>query len=895
MSILARSIAVHPWLRPLPFALALSVAGACAARSDVDGAPASGAEALAKAIAARGLAATAEDVTWLEGPSGVVGTITGARRNALVRAAADGEPADLYLVGARVSPEGQVLDVDDPIDLTKTSGVDEGRPLLRGDIAAYVTSLDGAPTAVHVLDFGGYPAAAYKDLSRVERAQTRITHAQTTGQSRGVVHHSFTLDPAPTRVTLAFDDDGMLEVRGDGATQVIDPRRAVVVSGAGVRVTEGLLAKPPGLSAWASDRLRGASWFGDDKNQLLKMAVFTAMEWVKTTKSRVTGDTGEKDVASDLGSLTAAAPPPTFRDPEVGWPPEPIEPVIKPSLKGEGQWIALSNDPFIHDALTGDAAAPFMTTFVRTDKNAQHTRIYVTMWDPRVVELHMEAGTVEPTSATGEPGPGIVPRTPEVFSRLVAGFNGGFQATHGEYGMQANGVLYLPPKPYAATVMQLRDGSTAFGSWPGPGVVKGADGTEKPATMAPGPWSSVPAEVLSFRQNMTALIENGKFNPRGRTWWGGVPPGWKDAVHTTRSGICLTKEGWVAYFFGNDISAEPLAKGMLAARCTYGIHLDMNPGLVGFEFYHVEPASTFTPLSRPLQNDWEYEGGMKDLPDLRYRARRMIKSMGHMFFPRYVQRDARDFFYLTARNVLPGAPLPSRDGKAAWRVKGLPQHGFPYALAVGDTSFAADGAPPVAMKVLKLDPRMFHIARDGDDAPTVCVLGGAGRRDAGSPKQPDTARSIWLTAHTLTMGRAAPTESSRAIAQVVEGTNARARGAAGIADADGMLLWVELPAEVPSSGAASAAMLALLERAGCSSRGLLPDGARAYPGGALDIGLAPARAEGVRLARSPGPGGRPYFESTEIVGPSVWHPLMSQRVRYFPKPKVAPPADAGNK
>ena len=49
---------------------------------------------------------------------------------------------------------------------------------------------------------------------------------------------------------------------------------------------------------------------------------------------------------------------------------------------------------------------------------------------------------------------------------VVAAFNGGFQAQHGEYGMQANGIEYLPPKPYAATVVELRDGSNAFGAWP---------------------------------------------------------------------------------------------------------------------------------------------------------------------------------------------------------------------------------------------------------------------------------------------------------------------------------------------------------------------------------------------------------------------------------------------
>ena len=101
----------------------------------------------------------------------------------------------------------------------------------------------------------------------------------------------------------------------------------------------------------------------------------------------------------------------------------------------------------------------------------------------------------------------------------------------------------------------------------------------------------MPDEVLSYRQNLTALVEHGEFNPWKREWWGGTPKGWKDNIHTTRTGICLTKEGFLGYFYGVDLGADILAGAMLVARCQYGVHLDMNPGLAGFEFYDVEPAA----------------------------------------------------------------------------------------------------------------------------------------------------------------------------------------------------------------------------------------------------------------------------------------------------------------
>jgi hypothetical protein len=506
-----------------------------------------------------------------------------------------------------------------------------------------------------------------------------------------------------------------------------------------------------------------------------------------------------------------------------------------------------------------------VTSFIRTDKERRDTRVYVTLWDPREIALHMEAGTVEPVSATGEGGIGLIPRAPEVIDRVVAGFNGGFQAMHGEYGMQANGILYLPPKPYAATVLELRDGSTAFGAWPADAIV--------------------PEEVLSFRQNLTALVEGGKFNPWGRTWWGGTPPGWQDNVHTTRSGICLTEENYVGYFYGNDIAADALAQGMLAARCSFGMHLDMNPGLAGFEFYDIEPSATFTPLGRPLQTDWEYEGTLHDSPGLHLRARRMTRSMVEVNFPQYIHREARDFFYLTARSLLPGAdvesPLPVHEpGEGAWRVKGLPQHGFPYAVAT--TTLRPDTAHPLLrVWLLRVDPRsVVPAASPGTtvDTPTVVSFFGA---------LPEGV-SIWLTDGVL-VASAAPVPGGTRIAtgRPLSHSSLNARAAIGVQDEDGLLDWVELPPGAKADAATAAAMDALLQRLGCGVRLLLGPEAQAVLGGVQDLGgdaVVLPSTPSTRLVRTTPPSARAYFEGTPVVPASVWQPLQSRRVRYFPKP-----------
>src|SRR4029077_3997162 len=129
-----------------------------------------------------------------------------------------------------------------------------------------------------------------------------------------------------------------------------------------------------------------------------------------------------QDVQEELGLTQATTFAPTFTDPELGWPPHRMKTAVSPLLPGEGQWIALDKDPFITPTSSGTAPA-FVTSFVRPDVHRQDVRVYVTLWDPRQIALHTEAGTVEPIGASGEHGPGLVPRTPEVMKHLVAGFN----------------------------------------------------------------------------------------------------------------------------------------------------------------------------------------------------------------------------------------------------------------------------------------------------------------------------------------------------------------------------------------------------------------------------------------------------------------------------------------
>jgi hypothetical protein len=739
-----------------------------------------------------------------------------------------------------------------------------------------------APT-VHVVDLGGQPAAATAGWTRMERAQNALTNAQATGQLRGVMKRTFAIDAEEkkvdpdaskaeagpkaegTRDVSVEMDGGALTIRAGARVATIPLDQAGAVP-AWIRTETPELPRPGNLVTWAVDRVRNE--VGDDAMQFVKAVAFTGLDFVLRNKESVTGDTGAEGIAKDLGTTDLD---PAVRampvDPEIGWPPAPLEPWVVPALGSEGQWNSLDKDPYVRK---NEGLPPaFLTTFIRTDRTRKATRVYIALWDPRQVELHMMAGTVEPKGATGEAGPGLIPRTPEVLKRVVAASNAGFQALHGEFGMMADGVVYLPPKPYAATVAVTRDGATAFGSWP-------LDTT-------------IPESILSYRQNMTVMVQDEKFNPYNRTWWGGTPPGWADKTHTVRTGICLTKERFIGYFYGADLSPEALAQAMIQARCAFGLALDMNAGHSGLEFYKVAPTEEFEPLKTPLQFDWQHEGEVPGLNGWKFRARRLIRGMGLMNFPRYIKRENRDYFYMTLRHVLPGpalvpvvqkAPLA---GEGEWRLKGLPQHGFPYAVALAE--IRPDAArPDLKARVLQMDPRMVSAAPadKGKGAGKTVAVFDAGEKPAGE------APSLWHSAGAFSIAPTAPVpEAVRLTSGDVAGpAGGPAVAAVGVNDDGGMLFYVELETPpVPATPADGKVLGEYLKKLGCSSRLLLQRPLSVALGGDSDWAGNPVRPPAgptaVRLVREQGAGGKRIFEDTPVVGFDTWYPLQQKRIRYF--------------
>ena len=827
------------------------------------------AEVVVQALAAEGLEAAVDDVQFLDPPPQTLAGLLAGGARVVVRAHAKGEPNDIFVVRVRRAPEGGVIAVLGVYPLTRTADVDESRPIVDvddgGRVAFVSIGRDGLASGFELFELGGEDLAPTREWKRLQRLQNAITNLQSTGSVRGFQRHRWALDPQPASIAIRFLDDGALEVFSDKRRILVDaaddkPREG----GKYARVETVVKGKPGDVITWSVDRVRGVRWLGPEFIEFLEYYAFKGRDYLKQRFVGLFGDDTQKSVQDDLGlSGPNSKIKPTYTDPTIGWPPAPLETYLAPPLQNEGVWLGLDDDPFV--GKNPGLPSPFVQTFLRTDKSRPYAVVQVTLWDPRQIALHLVAGTVEPVSATGEVGTGQIPRTPEVLKNLVAGFNGGFQAQHFDGGMQVDGHLYVSPRAYAATLAEMRDGSTAIGTWP-----TGKD--------------EVPDDILSIRQNLTPLVRDDVINPYHQVRWGGTPPGWFDNIHTTRSGVCITKEGFVAYFFGADMSPESLGRGMVAARCKEGVHLDMNAGHTGFEFYRVAPTGEFPDLGRALEPSWEAEGSVPMLDGWSFRGRRMIKGMPHMNFPRYIGRDGRDFSYLTLRSVLPGSPIvpvitPSEKDEGVWRVKGLPQRGFPYALAT--TRLRPDAKnPSVQARVLKLDPRTVRLVGDaevdakggkGDD--TVLVLGGA-------PTPAKGELALWLSGESFDIGSSSPGPRAKPLfsGQKADGAAlAEATVLVGVTDDDGQAVLVF--ADAPDG----AALRALLGRLGCSQAMIAPKGLTPRLGGTLgldgELATAPLAAPLVTLARAEAPSARELFPDTPIVDPKVWMPLQQKRYR----------------
>ena len=359
----------------------------------------------------------------------------------------------------------------------------------------------------------------------------------------------------------------------------------------------------PGFGPLVADSLRAV--FGNAFVAWLEDTAYGVEDWLyRKTKAdepaKAMWDVPEKDPrppssASADGGAPAA---PSFTLAE-------LAPMFdNVATRGDGVWVPLV------DPRKPDDRVRILKTFLHPDSNRSWAVVAVLAVDLSAVDLHAVAGRHEPESRTKEAKAyqrkAVIP--PEDYDRLIAAFNGGYKATHGDYGMKIDGVTLTPPRSLCCVVAKMKDGGLLIRDWD---AVKERE-----------------PEMEWWRQTPICMYDDGVPHPAlsmSKLGWGASSVSGTTVIR--RSAIGLSKDGRLLLVgIGDHVTGKSIAEAMHHAGAHSIAQLDVNFSYPKFLTYdYVGPGSKeLKPV--PLTDNFEFE------PD------------------QYVGgRSQRDFFYLTRR------------------------------------------------------------------------------------------------------------------------------------------------------------------------------------------------------------------------------------------------------
>lgn len=478
-------------------------------------------------------------------------------RPVLYEAAQKSDPEtrqDIYRGFVRVSPEGRVLNVRSPRNLTGTKSANEFGLGSQGSLAWFGSRGKETPGSVTFLNLDGEAPAAMR-LSPFDRLQLGISRFLETGTWAGIGRTDLLSEEAPLTISV----DQTVTVQTAKTSETFSPK--------------GLFFEPekrkrgPELTFIPRHR-RPANWLHWAADAGRHLVGSGAIAWAEGRAFSLWDNLHQATYSvSKVGSKESANLTPKGAPDQATqvWPPADIA-----TGNSDGKW-----QPVRSALLPQDESPLFYRTVLHPDPERPYAELHLVAFDMRRLELGIGAGYEDPKPDTGPPGTGFIPS--ELVSQVVATFNGAFKSIHGQYGMKAEGRLLVEPVVGAASVVVDRTGSVGLGTWK-----KGQD-------------SSAP---VAFRQNLDPLVAGGIPNPEKRKVWGDHLFGTGVAVE--RSALCYHASGQLLYAWGTEATGESLAEGLAAAGCLYAIHLDMNPGHCAFIFNKVESAEPLRAKGEPL-------------------------------------------------------------------------------------------------------------------------------------------------------------------------------------------------------------------------------------------------------------------------------------------------------
>ena len=223
------------------------------------------------------------------------------------------------------------------------------------------------------------------------------------------------------------------------------------------------------------------------------------------------------------------------------------------------------------------------------------------------LQLHMMPGALEPAHnwniMRSIPNMGLTPTVDQ--EHIVAGFNGGFKAVNGNYGMMVDNISLLPPVPGIATLAIYKNGQIRIGVW----------GTD----ILPNP------DMIAYRQNCPPIIQAGKIAPLvaddNRIDWGRTI---SNNEITWRTAVGLSQDRrYLIYAVGNATVVSTLAQALQMAGAYNAMQLDINKHYAHFVTYTLDLKGRRTAM--------QLLGQMESDPKL------------------YLVTHSRDYFYLTTK------------------------------------------------------------------------------------------------------------------------------------------------------------------------------------------------------------------------------------------------------
>ncbi len=607
------------FLRSRYYVVLLAALTALSVRALAPRPPAATVEGLSALLGqAVGGSVSSKDLAW-EPSSGFLSELFMGRAVLFLAAPQPGSPRDLYRAWVRLTLDGKPVAVARFRNLTDTPYGDDAALEARGDKALFATLAFGRIQAISVLDLIGIRASD-RPAALLDRVLLALSSFQQTGSFDGIGRTDIVLDVPAERATIELKPPRLQVDFGEqGRDLSYDLERRTVRSGEGgeayaARAVPQIYGSKP-FMFWAVDTVR--SEVGPEPIAWLENVVFGAKDSVRRTTYALFASESERQLAAPVASAQQVA---QVLDAHAlnesnglaeSWPPPRVPTIWKEPKANEGVWQAVTY-PFLKPLRGLPAGGPkpvpyFYRTTIRPDPDRPYAEVVLIAMDMRQLEIGMQAGYEDPKPTTGPPGEGRLPQTPAVYERVVATFNGAFKTTHGNYGMMIDHRVLLPPVPGGASIVVTDSGTVGMGSWPQNG--------------------EIPSDIVSYRQNLDPLVEDGVANPTGRNIWGWQLEG--TSSMTQRTALCVTPAGHLYYAWAEEINGPTLGRAMRQAGCAYAMHLDMNPGHCGF---------VFTDVVNPQKSTYQLRlatEAMKMSPD------------------RYVRYAPKDFFYVMVRDAAP--------------------------------------------------------------------------------------------------------------------------------------------------------------------------------------------------------------------------------------------------